>query len=154
MSILGRFRNRPHLLELAYSANRRLMQPFSRWLKPGGWMERLLIPAEKLSKGPIFDCRMCGQCVLHSTGMTCPMTCPKEMRNGPCGGVCPDSRCEVKPEMACIWAEAWERSKRMKTYGGDFLQVLAPLDHGLEGTSAWINDFSGDIEKIEVSWQK
>ena len=26
---------------------------------------------------------MCGQCVLHSTGMTCPMTCPKTLRNGP-----------------------------------------------------------------------
>lgn len=154
MTFLRRLRDRPHLLELAYSANRWLMRPFTRWMKPGGWMERVLIPVEKLSKGSIFDCRMCGQCVLHHTGMTCPMTCPKEMRNGPCGGVRPDGRCEVKPEMACIWAEAWERSKRMPTYGGEFLDVQAPLDRALMDTSAWVNDFSGVIEKIEVSWQE
>ena len=39
---------------------------------------------------------MCGQCVLHSTGMTCPMTCPKTLRNGPCGGVREDGDCEVE----------------------------------------------------------
>ena len=48
---------------------------------------RLLETVEHAVKGPIWDCRMCGQCVLHSTGMTCPMTCPKTLRNGPCGGV-------------------------------------------------------------------
>nr|WP_245947992.1 methylenetetrahydrofolate reductase C-terminal domain-containing protein [Halomonas montanilacus] len=29
---------------------------------------------------------MCGQCILSSTGMSCPMNCPKSLRNGPCGG--------------------------------------------------------------------
>ena len=54
---------------------------------------------EKAVKGPIWGCQMCGQCVLHSTGMTCPMNCPKTLRNGPCGGVRPDGMCEVKPEI-------------------------------------------------------
>jgi hypothetical protein len=49
-----------------------------------------LAVVEKAVKGPVFGCRMCGQCVLHSTGLTCPMTCPKQLRNGPCGGVRPD----------------------------------------------------------------
>ncbi|TIO54472.1 MAG: methylenetetrahydrofolate reductase, partial [Mesorhizobium sp.] len=36
---------------------------------------------EKRVKGFMFDCRMCGQCVLSSTGMSCPMNCPKQLRN-------------------------------------------------------------------------
>ena len=51
-------------------------------------------------KGLLFDCRMCGQCVLSSTGMSCPMNCPKSLRNGPCGGVRADGNCEVKPRDA------------------------------------------------------
>jgi hypothetical protein len=31
---------------------------------------------EKRVKGFMFDCRMCGQCVLSSTGMSSPMNCP------------------------------------------------------------------------------
>ena len=65
-------------------------------------MPKLLPLLEDVVKKPVWDCRMCGQCVLHSTGMTCPMTCPKTLRNGPCGGVREDGHCEVKPEMRCI----------------------------------------------------
>ena len=50
----------------------------------------LLETVEHAVKGPVWDCRMCGQCVLHDTGLTCPMTCPKTLRNGPCGGVRPN----------------------------------------------------------------
>ena len=38
--------------------------------------ERIEAPAaavEKAVKGLLFDCRMCGQCVLSSTGMSCPI---------------------------------------------------------------------------------
>ena len=53
-----------------------------------GWdrLERPVAGVEKLVKGALFDCRMCGQCALSSTGMSCPMNCPKGLRNGPCGG--------------------------------------------------------------------
>jgi len=77
----------PHFLEVVYRAVYRMLLPFRRWLKPGGRAEWLFIRLERLTKIPLFDCRMCGQCILHSTGMTCPMTCPKNLRNGPCGGV-------------------------------------------------------------------
>ncbi len=109
-------------------------------------MEALLIPAERVSKRVMFDCRMCGQCVLHSTGMTCPMTCPKNLRNGPCGGVRMDGHCEVNPAMPCVWVQAWERSKAMPRYGPEILSVLPPLNRQLEGTSAWVNDFSGKAD--------
>ena len=52
---------------------------YSRIEKPVSFVERNL-------KGFMFDCKMCGQCVLSSTGMSCPMNCPKNLRNGPCGG--------------------------------------------------------------------
>ena len=136
----------PHLLELTYVAAGRFLQPFRRWLKRGGWLERLLIQTERSTKGSIFDCRMCGQCVLHSTGMTCPMTCPKNLRNGPCGGVRPDGNCEVLPEKACVWVEAWERSQRMPVFGSEIHKVLPPLDQSQNGTSAWINHFAKTSE--------
>ena len=56
--------------------------------------------SSKPSRALLFDCRMCGQCVLSSTGMSCPMNCPKTLRNGPCGGVRADGNCEVKPRDA------------------------------------------------------
>jgi len=50
-------------------------------------VERPVAVIEHAVKGLLFDCRMCGQCVLSATGMSCPMNCPKQLRNGPCGGV-------------------------------------------------------------------
>ena len=58
---------------------------------------------ERQFKTLLFDCQMCGDCLLGSTGMSCPMNCPKELRNGPCGGVRQDESCEVHPAMRCVW---------------------------------------------------
>ncbi len=70
---------------------------------PVSVLERALIAIEKAVKEPLFDCRMCGQCILHSTGLVCPMRCPKNLRNGPCGGVLVDGHCEVYPDRPCVW---------------------------------------------------
>ena len=80
-----------------------------------GWerLEKPVATVEKLVKGVLFDCKMCGQCVLSSTGMSCPMNCPKNLRNGPCGGVRSDGGCEVRPEMKCVWHEAVAGSLRI-----------------------------------------
>lgn len=92
---------------------------------------------EKAVKGFLFDCRMCGQCVLSATGMSCPMNCPKGLRNGPCGGVRSDGGCEVRPDMRCVWVEAWEGSRRMR--GGDDIQsVQVCIDNRLQGHSSWL----------------
>ena len=93
---------------------------------------------ERQIKGFLFDCRMCGQCILSSTGLSCPMNCPKGLRNGPCGGVRPDGHCEVVPEMRCVWVEAFEGSRRLRT-GDAILEVQRPVDHRLWGRSAWLN---------------
>lgn len=149
LSFLQRY---PHLLEAAYDWAHRLLSPFRRWLKPGGVVERLFVPLEAASKSAIFDCHMCGQCVLHSTGMTCPQTCPKNLRNGPCGGVRADGFCEIIPDMSCVWVQAWERSKHMPVYGAEILLVMPPLNKSLRGTSAWINDFTGAAQKLPSGW--
>lgn len=100
-------------------------------------VEKPMIPVERTIKGFMFDCRMCGQCLLTSTGMSCPMNCPKGMRNGPCGGVRADGNCEVEPDMPCVWVEAWAGSRTMVQ--GDLISVVQkPVDHSLRGTSAWL----------------
>ncbi|MEK0084473.1 methylenetetrahydrofolate reductase C-terminal domain-containing protein [Benzoatithermus flavus] len=100
-------------------------------------LEKPVAVVERNVKGFLFDCQMCGQCILSSTGMSCPMNCPKQMRNGPCGGVRPNGHCEVKPEMRCVWVQAWEGSRRME--GGDRITVLQPpVDNRKRGSSAWL----------------
>lgn len=102
---------------------------------------RLEAPAtviERGVKGLLFDCQMCGQCALSATGASCPMNCPKQLRNGPCGGVRPDGNCEVKPEMRCVWVEAFAGSQKIAT-GPEIDQVQKPLDHRKWGRSAWLD---------------
>jgi Methylene-tetrahydrofolate reductase C terminal len=92
---------------------------------------------ERHVKGLLFDCRMCGQCILSATGMSCPMNCPKRLRNGPCGGVRANGHCEVEPDMPCVWVQAWEGSRRMQ--GGDAIRdQQPPVDYSLRETSAWL----------------
>src|ERR1700739_2908656 len=98
-------------------------------------LERPVARVEKAVKGLLFDCRMCGQCVLSSTGMSCPMNCPKALRNGPCGGVRADGACEVYPEMPCVWVKAFEGSLRMRG-GAKIATPLPPVDQRLKGSSA------------------
>jgi hypothetical protein len=100
-------------------------------------IERPVALVERGVKGLLFDCRMCGQCVLSSTGMSCPMNCPKELRNGPCGGVRPGGFCEVRPEMRCVWVLAWEGAARMRG-SARIMEVLPPVDRRLRGSSAWL----------------
>ena len=45
--------------------------------------ERCSPRRERTARSALFGCRMCGQCALPATGYACPMTCPKQLRNGP-----------------------------------------------------------------------
>ncbi len=109
-------------------------------------VERPVAVVERAVKGFLFDCRMCGQCVLSSTGMSCPMNCPKDLRNGPCGGVRPDGNCEVLPGMRCVWVEAWEGSRRMR--GGDAIQsVQVSIDNRLWGRSSWLRRVRENVRR-------
>lgn len=103
----------------------------------GRRLDRPVTRIEAAAKGFFFDCKMCGDCVLSRTGMSCPMNCPKTIRNGPCGGVRENGMCEVRPEMRCVWVAAWDGASRMK--GGDAIRdVNFAVDNRLRGTSSWL----------------
>jgi hypothetical protein len=101
-------------------------------------VERPVAALERGVKGFLFDCQMCGQCVLSSTGMSCPMNCPKSLRNGPCGGVRDNGHCEVKPEMRCVWVEAFRGSERIPGGIAAMREVQVAVDQRLKGRSSWL----------------
>jgi len=70
------------------------------------------------------------------------MTCPKTIRNGPCGGVRKDGNCEVYPDLACIWVKANERSIKLP-WSEEFHDFRPPVDWSLRGSSSWINAITG-----------
>jgi methylenetetrahydrofolate reductase (NADPH) len=127
-------------LRRVYDAFKRFAPSFGVLVRLVGWerSEKLFLPLERVAKGLFFDCRMCGQCVLSSTGMACPENCGKEMRNGPCGGVRLDEGCEVKPEMRCVWLEAAEGQKRMADETSAGALLLPPVDQRYRGRSTWL----------------
>lgn len=100
---------------------------------------RLLTAIEKPVKGLMFDCQMCGQCILSQTGAACPMNCPKSIRNGPCGGVRQDGTCEVDPSMRCVWVEAW-RGTQSPQHEPGILSVQPPSARNKVGHSSWLAD--------------
>lgn len=103
----------------------------------GTRLDKPITTLEAAAKGLLFDCKMCGDCALSKTGMSCPMNCPKTIRNGPCGGVRENGMCEVLPQMRCVWVEAWDGASRMK--GGETIrQMSLAVDHRLRGTSTWL----------------
>ncbi len=148
------FRDRPGFLERVYVFTEWVFERINPLFEKIGYkkIEPWIRLPEELAKRLIFDCRMCGQCVLHSTGMTCPMTCPKNLRNGPCGGVRENGNCEVVPEMRCVWVEAFERSNDMPVYGDHLEYLLPPLNRQLEGRSAWITMLSNEDRALEIGW--
>jgi hypothetical protein len=101
-------------------------------------LERPVAALERSVKGVLFDCRMCGQCVLSSTGMSCPMNCPKSLRNGPCGGVRANGNCEVYPDMKCVWYLAIAGSARIPGGAEALSHVQPPVDRRLTGKSSWL----------------
>ena len=94
-----------------FTPGRRWQPPFFPFKKePFG--KRVLRRIERWIKGPLFGCRMCGNCLLQETAFICPMNCPKGLRNGPCGGSTAE-RCYVDEETPCIWYKIFERSFAM-----------------------------------------
>lgn len=146
-------KNHPRLLEIIYRAVQRGFIMAYPLLKRFGWFHKLMVPVERVSKGWLFNCQMCGQCILHSTGMTCPMNCPKNLRNGPCGGVRADGHCEVIPELPCVWVQAWERSRKMTIYPDEIKLIQPPVNRALHNSASWINMAEGIDVAVPRGWQ-
>lgn len=107
----------------------------------GTKLEEPMHKTERLIKQITNNCNDCGDCALPNLAYYCPMSCPKNQRNGPCGGS-HNGWCEVYPETKkCIWVKAFNRLKNydLEHQLGDF--HLPPYDWSLYQTSSWINFF-------------
>ena len=113
---------------------RRFRAPFLPISPPPG-KERPLIGLERLIKGFMFNCSMCGNCLLQETAYICPMQCPKGLRNGPCGSGAADGCC-VDPSRPCIWHLIYERAEARGALD-KLLEVQAPLDWTRAGRETW-----------------
>ncbi|MBO0831295.1 MAG: methylenetetrahydrofolate reductase C-terminal domain-containing protein [Actinobacteria bacterium] len=113
-------------------------------------LNRWFTAGERFTKEELFGCQMCGQCALPATGYACPMTCPKQLRNGPCGGVSPAGQCEVHPEMRCVWVIAYERAAKTG-HGTDLDLLQRPVDRREFGRSSWVNYWQGRDDGLWVA---
>ena len=117
-----------------FTPGRRWQPPYLPFKKQT-FGQKVLITVEKMTKGPMFGCRMCGNCLLQETAFICPMECPKGIRNGPCGGSTRE-KCYVDETRPCIWYKIYDRAFKM---GREemLLEVLPPLDWDKVGTETW-----------------
>jgi methylenetetrahydrofolate reductase (NADPH) len=128
------------------------IKPARRWqpafypFRRVGLLKRFQAGFELSIKGPIWGCRMCGNCLLQETAFICPMECPKGLRNGPCGGVTPEKNCYVDETRKCVWYYIYKRA--LKTGRQEtLLEVLPPLDWNEVGTETW-GDVFKQIKKV------
>ncbi|HEY9151955.1 MAG TPA: methylenetetrahydrofolate reductase C-terminal domain-containing protein [Anaerolineales bacterium] len=120
-----------------FTPGRRWQLPYLPF-KQEPFNKRALATLEMSIKGPLFGCRMCGNCLLQETAFICPMECPKGLRNGPCGGSTSEY-CYVDETRPCVWYKIYERSFAMGREDR-LLEVLPPLDWDKVGSETW-----GDI---------
>ena len=126
----------------------RRWQPAYSPFKKEGFGVRALQALEYSLKGPLFGCRMCGNCLLQETALICPMECPKGLRNGPCGGSTP-KYCYVDKTRPCMWYKIYERSFQLGRQEL-LLEVLPPLDWEKVGQDSW-RDLFGSMAKSGIT---
>jgi methylenetetrahydrofolate reductase (NADPH) len=121
-----------------FTPGRRYQPPFMPF-KRQPFKKRAFAKIELAVKGPLFGCRMCGNCLLQETAFICPMQCPKGLRNGPCGGATPE-KCYVDESRPCIWHKIYERAFKLGREAL-LLEVLPPMDWDKAGTDSWSGIF-------------
>jgi methylenetetrahydrofolate reductase (NADPH) len=115
---------------------RRTLARLAGWADRRPPVARAVERLELAMKRPLFGCQACGNCVLGHLEYVCPETCPKHLRNGPCGGT-HLGRCEVV-DQPCVWVGVHLRA-RAAGRERDLLTYVPPPDRALQGTSSWIN---------------
>lgn len=65
------------------------------------------------------------------------MNCPKGLRNGPCGGTL-DGKCEVIPELDCVWTNI-----EIKKKGNKDQKIHLPPKEDLLNTASYVNLVNG-----------
>jgi methylenetetrahydrofolate reductase (NADPH) len=115
----------------------RRWQPAYYSFENKAFYQKAMAALERAIKGPMFGCRMCGNCLLQETAFICPMECPKGLRNGPCGGSTPE-HCYVDPTRPCIWYKIYERAEKMGR-SERLMEVFPPLDWDRVGADQWLD---------------
>jgi methylenetetrahydrofolate reductase (NADPH) len=110
----------------------------------GTRLERFFHKLEHLIKVLIFDCKDCGDCALIDVAYLCPMSqCPKNQRNGACGGSF-EGWCEVYPgKKQCVYVMAYARLKKHGEEAQLDKGIVPPCNWDLYQTSSWINFYLG-----------
>ena len=110
----------------------------------GSKVESLFHKLEHLTKVALFDCRDCGDCALIDLAYLCPMSqCPKNQRNGPCGGSF-RGWCEVYPEKRkCVFVRAYARLGKYGEEESLEKGIIPPCNWDLYQSSSWINYYTG-----------
>jgi methylenetetrahydrofolate reductase (NADPH) len=117
---------------------RELLAAAFRWIDQRPGLAHAVERVEFAIKRPVFGCEACGNCVLGLMEYVCPQSCPKNLRNGPCGGTLL-GRCEVV-DKTCIWVAVYDRAKAAGRVG-ELRTYIPPRNLALQGTSSWINYF-------------
>ncbi len=111
---------------------------------------------EDRSKGIAFDCRQCGDCALPHLAYLCPVSgCPKNLRNGPCGGSF-RGKCEVYPDRDCLYVRVYNRLKAVGREEDLRDDPVITRNWELDRQSSWLTYFLGrDHMHVDVPerWQ-
>jgi len=117
--------------------------PVARKVDSSAKMTSVFEFGEHLAKVALFSCQNCGDCALFDVAGLCPMSqCPKNQRNGPCGGSY-QGWCEVHPDKQCVWVRAYRRLKSHKAENEIADNVVPPPNWELMGTASWLNFYMG-----------
>ncbi|HNQ19098.1 MAG TPA: methylenetetrahydrofolate reductase C-terminal domain-containing protein [Smithellaceae bacterium] len=110
----------------------------------GSKLENIFHKLEYLTKVLIFNCRDCGDCALIDVAYLCPMSqCPKNQRNGACGGSY-QGWCEVYPfKKQCIYVRAYARLKKYAQEKQLEQNIVPPCNWDLHQSSSWLNFYLG-----------
>ena len=151
--LLGTCR-KPFVYRLSDWFHRRAFEPDGVLYRPlrayYRWLENKPVTAtcshflEYAAKWFLFRCRDCGDCALPEMAGCCPQSgCPKQQRNGACGGST-DGMCEVYPEKRrCVWMRVYRRLKSAGRLPEMRTGYVPPRRTELDRSSAWSNYFCG-----------
>ncbi len=121
-----------------------IVRALARRVDRSDTLSKIFGSLEFWNKAVLYGCLNCGDCALHDVAFLCPVSqCPKNQRNGPCGGS-HNGWCEVyDKKKQCIWVRAYRRLKSHHKEDGIEANLVPPCNWELWGTSSWLNYFNG-----------
>ncbi|MDO8491613.1 MAG: methylenetetrahydrofolate reductase C-terminal domain-containing protein [Dehalococcoidia bacterium] len=122
----------------------KMLRPLFRSMDSRRTPRKVFGSFEYWSKAVLYGCVNCGDCALYDVAYLCPVSqCPKNQRNGPCGGS-NNGWCEIYPnEKKCIWVRAYLRLKAQNREDTITEQIVPPCNWELWQTPSWLNYFMG-----------